>query len=133
VLDLVPAGAQPELDPAAAHLVDRRDHLREVPEPSERHRRDERPQPDPLGVAGQAGEHRPGVGRGQPARPREALVVVRSEERLEARGLGPARDRQLLVVGQPLLGLGHQGEAHRAILLSLPLTMFAVDAIVDRR
>ena len=46
----------------------------------------------------------------------EALVVIGSEEGLEAGGFGAARDRQLLVVAEPLLGFGHQREAHGRLL-----------------
>jgi hypothetical protein len=38
--------------------------------------------------------------------------VIGAEQRLEARRLGPPRHRELLVIGQALLGLDHQREAH---------------------
>ena len=49
---------------------------------------------------------------GLPAATGEARVVVGAEEGLEPGLLGGPRDRQDLVVGQPLLGLGHQGVTH---------------------
>jgi hypothetical protein len=38
--------------------------------------------------------------------------VIGSEEGFEPGRLGSLDDRQLLSVGQPLLGLDHQGEPH---------------------
>ena len=69
VLGLVPAGADAELDAAAAHLVDRHRDLGHVAGESEGDRRDERAEMDPRGVAGQAGQDRPGIRRGAPAGP----------------------------------------------------------------
>ena len=112
VLLVVPARTDADLDPAAAHLVDRRDDLREHPRVAERDRRDERPEPDAFGLARKTGEDRPRI-RGRPARrSRKALEVVGSEERLEAVRLGAAGDRHLVEVAEALLGLGHQDEAH---------------------
>jgi len=48
---------------------------------------------------------------------REARVVVAPEERLEAGRFGVQRQGELLLVGHPLLGLGHQREAHRILRL----------------
>ena len=63
VLGLVPAGAEPELDPAAAHLVDLGHGDRERAGVPERRRRDERAEADRGRLAGQAGQRDPGVGR----------------------------------------------------------------------
>jgi hypothetical protein len=52
VLALVPAGAEPELDPTAGNVVCGRDHLRELAGPAKGDRRDERPQPEALGHGG---------------------------------------------------------------------------------
>jgi hypothetical protein len=59
--------------------------------------------------------------------------VVGPEEHLEAGGLSPADDRELLVVGETLLRFGHQGETHGPGLLSLPIVIIRVDAIVANR
>ena len=114
MLELVPAGADADLDPPAAHLVDRRDDLGEVAGVAEGDRRDERAEPDPVGLAGEPGQDGPGVGRRLAGRSREALVVVGPEERLEPVGLGALGDRDLVAVAQALLGLEHQREAHRS-------------------
>src|SRR5207244_13205751 len=45
-LGLVPAGADPQVEPAAAHEVDRRRHLRNVRWMPEGRAGDERPEPD---------------------------------------------------------------------------------------
>ena len=55
-LDLVPAGAQAEDQPAAADLVDGGGLLGEHRRVVERGRGDQRPELDPLGDRGQAGE-----------------------------------------------------------------------------
>ncbi len=129
VLVVVPARAEPELDPAAGHLVDRRHDLGEVARVAERDRGDQSAEPDPRCVPGQSGEDRPGIGGPLSGRPRKALVVVGPEERLEAGRLGPPDDRQLLLVGQALLGLDHEREAH-VRLLSRGLPMLHVDAMI---
>ena len=72
VLELVPAGADADLDPAAAHLIDGRHDLGEDARVPERDRRHQHAQTDPVGVAGQAGDDRPGVGRRLAGRAREA-------------------------------------------------------------
>ena len=73
VLAVEPARAQAELDPAAAHLVDLRDRDRERAGEPEGRRGHQRAEPDRVGVAGQAGQRHPGVGRsgqavGRPSR-----------------------------------------------------------------
>ena len=51
VLVLVPAGAETDLDPAAAHVVDLGGDDREAPEVAEGHGRHERAETDRCGVA----------------------------------------------------------------------------------
>ncbi len=124
VLERVPARPEARLDPAAAHLVDRGDGLREGPGDAEGHRRDERAEPDARGLPGEARERRPAVGRSAVVRAGEARVVVGAEERLEAlllRGLG---HREEIGVAHPLLGLDHDREAHRASLGAGPRHSF---------
>ena len=115
VLELVPAGADPDLDPPAAHLVDGRDNLHEVAGVPERHRTDEAPEPDRRRLAGETREDRPGVRRRAVGVAREVGVVVAPEEGLEPEALGQPGDRQLVVVAQALLRLDHQREAHRVL------------------
>ena len=103
MLELVPARPHADLDPAAAHLVDRRHDLGEAARMAERHRRDEHAEADPVGVAGETGHDGPGVGRRLAGRAREARVVVGPEERLEAVRLGALGDRDVVAVAQSLL------------------------------
>ena len=112
MFDLVPAGPDADLDAAAAHLVDGRDDLGEGPRVAERDRRHEHAQPDPVGVAGESGHDRPGIGRRLSGRAREALEVVGAEECLEAVRLGPLGDRDVVAIAQALLRLEHESEAH---------------------
>src|SRR5215208_5461316 len=81
VLALVPARADPDLDPAAAHLVDGRDDLGEVAWMPECHRRDEDAEGNVARFPSEASQDRPRVSRRTVARAREALVMVRAEER----------------------------------------------------
>ena len=67
VLGLVPARAEAELDPAAAHLVDLRHGDREGTGVAERGRRDERAEADRGGLAGEPGQRDPGVRRAREA------------------------------------------------------------------
>ncbi len=115
MLQVIPAGADADLDPAAAHLVDRGHDLGEGARVAEGDRRDEDAEPDPVGLAGQAGHDRPGVGRRLAGRPRKALVVVGPEEGLDAVRLGSLGDRDMVAVAEALLGLEHEGEAHRVL------------------
>ena len=62
---------------------------------------------------GQPGDDRPGIGRRLVGRTGKALVMVRSEERLEAGRFGMLRDGQLVGVAHPLLGLDHERKPHR--------------------
>ncbi len=114
MLLLVPAGAEPELDPAAGHLVDVGDGDRQHAREAERRRRDERPEADRRRVAGEPGQRDPRIGRaGQPAG-LEGLthrqVVVAAEEGAEAELLGALGDGEQLVVGRALLRLGEDAE-----------------------
>src|SRR6185436_16408663 len=104
VLARVPAGADTDLDPTAARLVDGRDDLGEHAWMAERHRRHERGEQDPLGFAGESREYGPCVRGRLTGRPREALEVVGPEEALEPIRLRATRDRELLRVAQALLG-----------------------------
>ena len=62
VFVFVPARSEPDVDPAAAHMVDLGDDHREGPHGPERGRRHQSAEPDRTGVPSQAGEGRPGVG-----------------------------------------------------------------------
>src|SRR5690606_12526196 len=113
VLLFVPPGAEPELHPASAHLVDLGDRDGEGPWEAERHRGDEGAEADRGGLAGEAGEGDPGVGGTRQPRHRPHLeVVVRPEERVVAVRLGGSRDREELVVAGALLGFGEDAEVH---------------------
>ena len=112
VLKVVPAGSHADLDAAAAHLVDGRDDLGERTGMAEGHRRDERAEADGRGLAGDSGQDRPGVGGRVVIRAREAAVMVRSKQGFEAEPFGQPGNLQLLQVGQALLGLEHEGDAH---------------------
>ncbi len=113
MLRFVPARADGDIDPPAAHLVDRGHELGEDARQAEGHRRGQGTQPDRGRLPGQSGQHGPGIGRGQAIGSREAVEVIRSVERLEAGRLGSPGQRQLLGIAQALLALDHQGEAHR--------------------
>ena len=112
VLGLVPAGADPELDPAAGDVVDRDDVLRQHRGRPERDRRDHRPEPDPLGHRGERGQRRPGVERARGRAAEDGEVVVGAEQPLEADALGGAGERAPLLPGDALLSLDHQAETH---------------------
>jgi len=114
MLLLVPAGPYADIQATAGHFVHGRRQLGQVARMAERHRRDEDAQADALGLTRQARQHRPGVGRGLPFLAREAVVVVRSEECLEASRFGATGDGELVGIRAPLLGLGHQDVAHRS-------------------
>ena len=89
VLGVVPTGAEPELDAAAAHRVGLRDLDRERAREAERHRRDERAEPDAGGLASDRREGHPRVGRTRSGCAlADALVVVGAEEGVEAEPLG---------------------------------------------
>ena len=94
VLTLVPGGADAELGAAAAHLVNGGDLDGELPGQPERGGVDERAEPYPFGLDGEAGERGPRVGRlvGRVVSV-DAEVVVGAEEGVEAalvRGLSRA-------------------------------------------
>ena len=113
VFGIVPARPDPDLDPAAAHLVDGGHDLGERPRMAERDRRDQRSDSDRGRFAGDARQHGPGVCRRFVGRARKASVVVGPKEGVEAEALGKARQVELFGVGEPLLRLGHQRETHR--------------------
>jgi hypothetical protein len=117
VLGLVPAGAEAEVHPAAAHLVHLGDGDGQRARRPERGRRDQRAEPDPAGLAGQAGQRDPGVGRaGQAADAAHLEVVVGPEERVKAQVLGRLGHPQQGVVVRALLGLGEDAQSHGPIL-----------------
>ena len=93
-------------------LVDGGDDLGEVPGVAERDRRDQRPKPDPVGVAGKPGQDGPRVRGRHAGRPGEARVVVRAEERLQPVRLGSLGDGDVVGVAHSLLGLDLEGETH---------------------
>src|SRR5437870_2725309 len=109
---LVPACPYPELDSSSAHLIARGNDLRQAPGDAEGDRRLEGAEPDASGLAREAGEGRPRVGRGSARLTREGAVVVGSEIRLDARFFGGSSQRQDLRIGEPLLRLAHQRKAH---------------------
>src|SRR6185437_689677 len=112
VLGVVPARAEAELDPSAAHRVDLRHLDGEQAGRAESRRRHERAEPDALGLAGDTAQRDPGVGRARQAVPTHGEEVVRAEERVEALLLGPLCDGEQLVVGGALLGLDEDPELH---------------------
>ncbi len=116
VLVVVPAGPDPDFDATAAHLVHGRHDLRQDARMAERDRRHEHAQTDPLGLAGQASDDGPRVGRRLPGRSGKAREVVGAKVRIEAVRLRALRGGELIGVGHPLLGLGHQGVAHPELL-----------------
>ena len=127
VLGLVPARTHAHLQPTAGHLVHGRGQLRKVARVPERHRRDERPEPDAARLAGEAGQDRPGVGGGAAGLTGEAVVVIGAQERLEAGRLGAPGERQLIGIRAALLRLDHQGVPHGPLLpgsIPAPLVPF---------
>jgi hypothetical protein len=112
MLQVVPTGAQADFDPATAHLVDGRDDFRQVAGVSERHGRDQGAQPDPVRVASETRDDRPGVGGRLAGGPGEARVVVGAEQGFEPVGFCSFGDGDLVAVAQALLGLDHQRETH---------------------
>ena len=93
-LGLVPAGADPEDEPSAAHLVDRRRHPGEDPGRVERRAGDQRAEPDAFGGRREGRERRPRVPRpafGASVAP--VQQVVAEPDRVEAGGLGRASHR----------------------------------------
>ena len=113
VLGLEPAGAQPELHPAARHLVDLRHRDGQWPGQPEGRRGDQGAEPDPGRLAGQAAEGHVGVGRPRLTRAGHGQEVVGAEEGVEAAVLGGPRHPEQVVVARPLLGLGEDPEVHR--------------------
>ena len=81
VLALPPAGADPELDPAAGDVVGGDDHLRQHRRVAEGRRRDQRPQPQLHGRRRQRRDRRPGVERAALAPVVDREVVVGAEQR----------------------------------------------------
>ena len=85
-----------------------------TPGMAERHRGDERAEPDPRRLATERGERHPHVGRpGAGVARADAHVVIGAEERVEPQLLGELGHAQELVVGGALLGLGEDPQPHR--------------------
>src|SRR5262249_39112514 len=113
VLVLVPAGAEPELDPPAAHLVDLGHGDGEWTRVPEGGRGEQRAEPDARGLPGQAGEGGPRFGGpGLPADAAHAEKMVGAEEPIEAELFGGSCHGKELVVGRALLGLGEDPQLH---------------------
>src|SRR5262249_52409917 len=101
VLSLVPSGAHAEPDPPPAHLVDSGPDDGQRSWLAEGGGGHQRPEPDPAGLHGQAGERRPGVRRhvGGVAGV-DAEVMIAAEEAVEASLLRRSREREYLLVGR---------------------------------
>ena len=112
VLVLVPARAEPELDPAAGDVVGRDGLARQHRRVAEGRGRDQRAEPQRGGLRGERDERAPGVERAAVRLPVERLVVVRAEEGLEAGGLGGGRQAAPLIPRDAVLALDHQADAH---------------------
>ena len=111
----VPASAEPELDTTPAHLIDLCDCDGEGSREAEGGRGDQRAQPDSRCLSGEASQGDPRVGRAWQAGGVPHLEeVVRTEERVEPLLFGDSCDRQLIVVGGPLLGFEEDAELHGA-------------------
>ena len=111
-------GADAELDPAAAHLVDLGDRDGQRSGQPEGGRGHQRAQPDPAGLPGQPGQRQPRVGRsGQPVAAHRQ-VVVGPEEGVEAGLLGTPGDGEQVVVGGAQLGFGEDPQFHASTLAS---------------
>jgi hypothetical protein len=115
VLALVPAGADPELDPAVGDVVGGDHGLRQQRRVAERRGRDERPEAQGGRDGAERRERRPRVERtslGMVAT--ELQVVVGAKERRNPMLLTSPRKRDPLRPGNTLLALDHQAELHAA-------------------
>src|SRR5581483_6858480 len=92
VLRLVPAGAEPEVEPAAGERVHGRRPAGEHRGVIERQRADERAEADAPRVRGEPAQRRPAVERGASRLAEEPGEVVRAKERLPAAVLRRARE-----------------------------------------
>ena len=111
MLEVVPAGADAEIEPTARHLIEGGRVLGDDGRVTERDRCDEDAEPHRVGVPGQTAHGGEGVGRlrcglGAPGE------MIGTGEGVEALGFGEARRPQQLVVGATHLGLGHDGKEH---------------------
>src|SRR5256885_16413511 len=113
---LVPAGPDPELDRSPAHLIGRGNDLGQATGDAEGDWRYEGAEPDASGLAREAGEGRPRVGRGSARFTRKRAVVVGSEVRFDACLFGGSRQGPDLRLREALLGVAHQRQAHALIL-----------------
>src|SRR5690606_12978222 len=108
-----PAGAEPELDAAAGHLVDLCHLDGEDAGEAEGRRGHEGAQADRRGLPREAGERGPRVGRAgeRVARP-HPQVVVGAEEAGEAEPLGVLGEGELVAVRGALLGFDEDAKVH---------------------
>jgi hypothetical protein len=112
VFGLVPAGAEAELHPAAADVVDGGRFAGQHRRLAEGHRRHHRAEEDSPRVPGKRGEDRPRLER-LALLAADGHQVVTAEDPREAGGLGGQRKREELIVGPPLLRLEHEEERVR--------------------
>ena len=112
VLELVPAGAQPQLNAAAGDVVDGGGRVRHQRGMPERHRRHHRAQPDPRGARGQRRQRRPGVVRAAPVQAVAGQVVIRAKQRRQPARLAGVGQGHPVRPGDVLLALDHQAQLH---------------------
>ena len=118
MFEFVPAGAHADLDPSTAHLVHGRHDLGERARVAKRDGRDEHAEADPVRLTRETGHDGPCIRGGLAGRSREALVVIRTEERLETVRLSTPGDRDVVAVAESLLRFEHEGEAHPVLFHS---------------
>jgi hypothetical protein len=126
-LRLVPPAADPQDEPATAHLVERRRHLRQQGRIAERHREHERPDLDPLRDRGDGGEHGPALVNTPAGLVRLVLrakdEVVGAPHRVEPRLISGDRHGAQRLEGRRLTKdvvvpeRQHQSRLHRRILV----------------
>ena len=114
VLALHPAGAEPELDPAARHVVGGRHRVREQPRQAEGRGGDERAEAQRRGACREGGDRRPRVVRDVVGLVSLRDVVIRAEERVDAVLLARVRERAPVLPGHAFLPLDHEREPHGA-------------------
>ena len=111
------SGAESGMDAPSGHLLHGSDHLGVLAGCAEGHRTHERAEADAGGLTCEGRERDPRV-RSTRARVSVAheQVVIAPEERVEPEVLGATGDREELVVGGPLLGLGEDAQQHARTL-----------------
>ena len=110
VLDLVPAGADAEHQPAAGEDVDRGRHLRQQRRVPERHRGDVGTEGDALGPFRAEGERDPGLDAVAPRLAHQADEVVAAPEGLEAEVFDKVAEVPPAVPVEPLLPFDHHAQ-----------------------